>query len=282
MPLLIDTHCHIHFPAFDANRDELMARLRERDMWAITIGTGSKNSVNGIAFAEAHDGIFATVGLHPDHVTSDYHDHNEGEKPEDSITAERLIEIARSSKKCVAIGECGLDWYRLSADMNELAAQQAKQEVIFHEHLKAARELDLPLVIHCREALPRLAEILKACHAEGWKPRGVVHSFTGTWVQAQPLLDLGFHLGINGIATFPPKKDQDPETVLNRVIERMPLGQLVLETDAPYLAPVPHRGEQNEPAHVQLVAEHVAKMRGIPVDEVAKVTTENARKLFGF
>lgn len=198
MPLLIDTHRHIHFPTSDANRDELMGHLREREMWAIAIGTGLKNSVAGIAFAEAHEEIFATVGLHLDHVTSDDHDHNEGEKPEDTITTERLIEIARSSKKCVAIGECGLDWYRLSADVNELAVQKAKQEVIFHEHLKAARELDLPLVIDRREALPRLAEILKACQADGWTPRGVVHSFTGTWVQAQPLLELGFHLGING------------------------------------------------------------------------------------
>lgn len=281
MPFLIDTHCHIHFPAFDANRETVLAHLANHDIWAMTIGTGTKNSEAGIAFAEKHETIFATAGLHPDHVTSDYHDHQEGEKPEATVKAEQLIKIAKTSKKCVAIGECGLDWYRLSEDPNVLAEQKAKQEVIFREHLKAARELDLPLVIHCREALPRLAELLRECHADGWKPRGVVHSFTGTWIEAQPLLELGFYLGINGIATFPPKKQQDPETVLNRVIERMPLEQLVLETDAPYLAPVPHRGEQNEPANVRFVAEHIAKMRGISVEDVAKQTTENARKLFG-
>lgn len=278
--MLIDTHCHIHFPAFDTNRDEVMQRIREKGMMAITIGTGTKNSREGIAFAEKHEGIFATVGLHPDHVTSDYHDPNEGEKPESFVSADQLISIAKTSKKCVAIGECGLDWYRLSQDPITLTKQKQHQDQVFREHLKAARELHLPLVIHCREALPRLAEILSECHEDGWAPRGVIHSFTGSWEEAQPLLALGFCLGINGIATFPQKKSQDPEQSLQRVIERMPLEQLLLETDAPYLAPIPHRGELNEPSFVSHVADYVAKLRGISREEIERITTDNAKRLF--
>lgn len=278
-PFLIDTHCHIHFPPYDNDRAEVLGRMNAKNIWGITIGTGLKNSAAGVRFAEATDGVWATVGLHPEHVTSDYHDENEGEKPEKFATQEQLAEIAASSPKCVAIGETGLDWYRIDAAL-DVEQAKAEQEKVLHEHLRASYELDLQLVFHCREALTRLAEILQEEWNAGRKPRGVVHSFTGTWDEAKPLLDLGIHIGINGIATFPPRKGQNPDSAIDRTIERMPLEKLLLETDAPYLAPAPHRGKRNEPSYVEEVAKHVAVVRKIDLEDVAAHTTQNAINLF--
>lgn len=280
---LIDTHCHLHFSAYDTDREAVLQRIKDEGMMAVTIGTGELNSIEGIRFADLHDGIYATVGLHPDHVTSDYHDPNEGAKPSPTIMAERIVEIAHLSNKCIAIGECGLDFYRLSSDAEIRKQQIQAQEQIFFEHVKAADILNLPIVIHCREALPQLVTLLTTYEPRlSRRPRGVIHSFTGTWEEAQPLLELGWYLGINGIATFAPKKSIPYELTLPFVIERMPLEQLVLETDAPYLAPVPHRGEKNEPALLKHVAQKVALVRGLTVEEIERITTANAKRLFHF
>ncbi len=278
-PFLIDTHCHIHFPPYDIDRSEVLARMKERNIWGITIGTGLVNSERGLRFAEGVEGVWATVGLHPEHVTSDYEDENEGEKPERDVTTEELVEVALSSKKCVAFGETGLDWYRID-EGRDVEKAKAEQEKVLREHFFAAHELGLPLVFHCRESLTRLAEMMQEEWNAGRKHRGVVHSFTGTWEEAKPLLDLGLHLGVNGISTFPPRKGSDPEQSIARTIERIPLERLLFETDAPYLAPNPHRGKRNEPAWVEEVAKHAALVRGISLEEIAKQTTENAMKLF--
>jgi TatD DNase family protein len=277
-PFLIDTHCHIHFPPYDQDRGEVLSRMRETKMWAVTIGTSLETSRRGIAFADQTDDVWCTVGLHPEHLTNSYEDPNEGDVGERSVDRASLVQLVKTSKKVVAIGETGLDWYRMDVTSDE---GKAKQEAAFQEHLAAAYETDLPLVIHCRDALTRLAEILQAEITAGRKPRGVVHSFTGTWEEAVPLLDLGFFIALNGIVTFPPKKTADPARSLDRVIERIPLDRLVLETDAPYLAPASQRGKRNEPAFVKEVADYIAKVRGVSVEEIAEKTTENAIKLFG-
>lgn len=287
-PNLIDTHCHLHFPAYDSDREEVLARMREREVWGITIGTSMENSRAGIVFAEKHEDIWATVGLHPSHCTSDHFDEQEGSITESHVDPEVLKTLALSSKKVVAIGESGLDFYRFEENEAEDAKSGGagpgsageKQEVSFRHHIDVALDLDVPLVIHCREALVRLAEILQEYQTRGNKARGVIHSFTGTWDEAKPFLDLGFHLAVNGIATFPLKKSQSPETSIDSTIERMPLEKLLLETDAPYLAPGSHRGKRNEPAYVEEVARHVAQVRGMSFEETAKHTTENARNLF--
>lgn len=282
-PFLIDTHCHLHFPAYDVDREAVLARMREKGIWGITIGTASQNSQSAVQLAEiaeAADLIWATVGLHPSHTTSEYLDENEGAVQEHEITKETLLKLARSSKKVVAIGETGLDFYRLD-QVTDPEAAKIIQEKIFRTHLAAAHELDLPIVIHCREALTELTHILQTERSEGRKVRGVVHSFTGTWQEAEPLIELGMHLGINGITTFPLRKGQAPETAIDRIIENIPLENLLLETDAPYLAPVPFRGKRNEPAYVEEVAKHVARIRDLPLEQVAAQTSENARKLFG-
>lgn len=279
MPRFIDTHCHIHFPAFDADRDAVLERMREKDIWGITIGTSMRTSRGAIEFAERHDDIWATAGLHPSHCTSDYHDKNEGRVDESHVDPEELKTLALSSKKIVAIGESGLDFYRFE-DVEDVETAKEKQEVSFRHHIDVALDLDLPLVIHCRDALTRLAEIIQEYHTNGKKPRGVVHSFTGSWEEARPLLDLGMYIAVNGISTFPLKKSQDSETAIDRTIERIPMERLLIETDSPYLAPPPYRGKRNEPAYLEEVAKHVADVRKLSLDEAAEQTTENARTLF--
>lgn len=278
-PYLVDTHCHVHFPPYNDDRTEVLARMREKRIWGITIGTGLVNGERGLRFAEANEGIWATVGLHPEHVTSDYQDENEGEKPEHEVTKEQLVKIASSSEKCVAIGETGLDWYRIDEGRDKEKAK-TDQEKVLREHFLAAHELGLPLVFHCREALTRLAEILQEESNAGRKHRGVVHSFTGTWEEAKPLIDLGLHIAVNGISTFPPKKGSDPSKAIDRTIERIPFERLLIETDAPYLAPNPYRGKRNEPAYVEEVARHAASIRKVSLEEFAAQSTQNAMELF--
>lgn len=277
-PRLIDTHCHIHFPAYNEDREEVLMRLQDASIGCITVGTTLGTSREAVTFADAHDGVWATVGYHPEHFTSSYHDASEGDADEYSI--DRLRKIATSSKKVVAIGETGLDFFRIDEGLDRKEAH-AKQERGLREQIALASELDLPLVIHCRDAFGRLAEILFEEQKSGKNVRGVIHCFTGTWIEAQALLDLGFYLSFTGIITFPPKKTQDPETLIQRVVERMPIDRVLVETDSPWLTPVPHRGEQNEPSYVEFVAQRVAQLRRIPLDELAAQTTVNAQKLFG-
>lgn len=276
----MDTHCHLHFPGYDIDRKEVYARMVARRIWGVTIGTSLANSEAGIALAATYDGIWATVGLHPDHVTSDHHDENEGDVQEKDVDEDRLRALAQSSDKVVAIGETGLDFYHLNGHADESVAR-ASQERVFLTHLRVAHALDLPMVIHCREALTRLAELLQLERSAGRAVRAVVHSFTGTWEEAKPLLDLGCLIAVNGIATFPLKKNADPILAIDRTIERIPGDRLLIETDAPYLAPSPYRGKRNEPAYVEEVAKHVAAVRGMTLEEVAAQTTQNARELFG-
>ncbi len=278
-PWLVDTHCHIDGPGFAPEREALLQRLREKKIWAITIGTTLTSSERAIAFAEQHEGIWASIGLHPEHLSSSFHDPEEGDVPEKTLDHERLERLARSSSKVVAIGETGIDLYRIDADRSREEAQAA-QEASFVAHLDVAEMLELPVVIHCREALGRLAELLEERLKAGHVFSGVVHSFTGTWEEAKRLIDLGCYIALNGIVTFPPKKTADPERSLDRTIVTIPLDRLLLETDAPFLAPVPHRGKRNEPTWIEEVARYVAQKRGMEVNELAMVTTQNAVRLF--
>lgn len=276
MPRLIDTHCHLQFAPYNSNRDAVVARMRETGTWAVTVGTSAGTSKSAIALAVKYDGIWASVGYHPEHLTSDYRDESEGEF--EKYDAHEIARLAASSEKIVAIGETGLDFYRLD-EGEDAAAGKALQEKVFAEHINLALKLDMSLIIHCRNAFTRLAEMLQEQYADR-KIRGVVHCFTGSWEEAKPLLDLGLHLSFTGIITFPPKKSDDPDTHVHRVIERMPLERIMVETDAPWLAPVPFRGKQNEPSFVRYVAEKVAELRGVSAEEAMKATTENAQKFF--
>ncbi|MBP7006108.1 TatD family hydrolase [Patescibacteria group bacterium] len=276
---LIDTHCHIHFPAYDADRAEVLARLEGLGGGAITVGTSLANSRAAIALAEQHPNIWASVGLHPSHVTHPFHDENEGVVEERDVSHEALKTLAKSSSRVVAIGEAGLDIYRVEPDQREEALK--KQMPVFETHLNVAEELSLPVIVHCREALHELNVFLRERRAQGHLDRCVLHSFTGTWAEAKPLLEIGCYIGLNGIVTFPPRKNTQPEDWLEIVAKNVPKEQLLIETDAPYLAPTPHRGERNEPAYVQNVAEYLASVRGVTREEILAQTTENVIKVFG-
>jgi TatD DNase family protein len=279
IPFLFDTHCHLHFPAYESAGELAYARMQESRVWGLTIGTSRSTSGAALRFAEAHEGIWASVGMHPEHVHPCFHDPDEGVIEKEEFDVGAFKTLAQSSQKVIAIGETGLDAYRIPEDMDQ-ATVLRDQESVFRAHIALARALQLPLIVHCRDALTRLAEVVSDEQKKGVWPGTIVHSFTGRWEEAEPLLALGCHIAINGIATFPPRKNTDPSTTINRTIERIPMDRLLIETDAPYLAPVPHRGKQNEPAFVLHVAEHIAKVRGITVEEVAEKTTKNARILF--
>jgi TatD DNase family protein len=278
-PYLIDTHCHLHFPGFAEDREVVLDRMKQKSIWGISVGTNVVTSKQGVTFADEHENIFATVGYHPEHLSSSYVDEQETHDPTPyEIDAIAAI-VKGGSKKIVAIGETGLDFFRIDKDRDEQEATQL-QEFALRDHINLANELDLPLVIHCRDAFRKLATIIQDEQGRGKKVRGVIHCFTGTWEEAQPLLDLGFYLSFTGIITFPPKKDVDPEQSILRTIERMPMDRMLVETDAPWLAPMPHRGKRNEPAHVELVAQKIAEVRGVDLSDIAKRTTESAIGLF--
>jgi TatD DNase family protein len=251
--------------------------MSEKGVGAIVVGTTSKTSREAVDFAHTHDNIWATVGYHPEHFSSTFF--VAGEDDAETYNIQELRNIISSSKKVVAIGETGLDFFRIDEGINRLDAQK-KQENGLRDHIALASEVDLPLVIHCRDAFSRLIDIIKEEQATHTNVRGVVHCFTGDWDQAQALMDLHFRLSFTGIITFPEKKDQNPELSMSRVIERMPLQHILIETDSPWLTPMPHRGKQNEPINVEFVAKKIAELRHSSFDEIVEQTTINAQKLF--
>ncbi len=274
---LVDTHSHLHFPDYDADREACLLRMQEQGIGTIVVGTTLGSSRSAIAFAEKHDNIWAAVGYHPEHFSSAFAYQGEEDKGEYSIDAIR--ECAMSSKKVIAIGETGLDFYRMDEGIDIAQAKQ-KQEQGFREQLQLATELDLSLVIHCRDAFADIVRILKDEKEKGRAPRTIIHCFTGSWIDAQPLIELGCFLSFSGIITFPPKKTQDPELAIQRVIERMPIDHILVETDAPFLAPVPHRGQKNEPAYVEHVAQAIAQIRGISNTDCLVQLRKNTEQAF--
>lgn len=277
--MLIDTHCHIHFRAYDQDREEVIRRTLREGVQMITVGTNLATSEDAVHLAMAHDGIWATVGLHPNHLFPGPVDPDEESVMSvETFEIERYREAARKSK-VVAIGECGLDYFRLPATLTpSLSPQGRGQKEVFRAHLDLADELNLPVIIHCRDAHADLARILKEYLAAGkLKRRGVIHCFTGSQNEAETYLPLGFFISFTGIITFPPRKNQTE--MLADVVRAVPLDRILIETDAPYLSPVPHRGKRNEPAYVKFVAEKIAKIKEIPYDEVASQTSNNANQL---
>ncbi len=275
-PELIDSHCHLHFPAYGENIGEVLGRMQKNNVWAVTVGTTAKTSRAGIDFAHQHEDVFATVGHHPEHLTSSFEDEYEG--ADDPFDIEKLRELVRDPK-VVSIGETGLDFFRIDEDRDRAAAEQL-QEDVFRQHIALAEEADKPLTIHCRDAGERFISIIKDEKAKGRRIRGVMHCYTGDWEEAQQLLDLGLFISFTGIITFGVKKTADPEKHMHRVIERMPIERMMIETDAPWLAPEPYRGQQNEPAYVEHVARKIAELRGMGYDDVARITTDNAIGFF--
>ncbi len=252
---IVDTHAHLDFEAFDADRAEVILRAREAEIGAIiNVAIDRASSEASVALASEYPDVWATVGVHPHDAAS--------------VTEEDYAELLKLGKhpKVVAVGEVGLDYYR------NLSPEERQKEV-FRDMLTLARELDLPLIIHTRAAGEDTLAVLREALREG-PLRGVFHCFSGDVEMARQVLGLGFYISFCGNLTF--KNSRAPE-----VLKEVPLERLLLETDSPFLAPVPYRGKRNEPAYVRLTARKIAEVKGVPVSEVSAVTTRNAVELFG-
>jgi TatD DNase family protein len=251
--VFVDSHCHLDFPELGERLPAVLdAMAANKVTHALCISVNLPELPNVLALAAGHAQLYATVGVHPD--TQD----------EREPSVDELIALA-GTPKVVAIGETGLDYYRLTGD---LEWQRAR----FRAHIRAARACGKPLVIHTRSASE---DTIRVMREEGaGTVGGVMHCFTETWEVAQAALEQGFHISFSGIVTF--KNAQ----ALKEVARRVPLERMLIETDAPYLAPVPHRGKTNEPAYVRYVAEEIARLRGISVGEVAQATSSNFFRLF--
>ena len=282
---LIDSHAHLHFPAFDADVKEVLKRARDNGISLITVGTKYSTSVSGIQFADRNEGVWATIGLHPSHV-HDHHFIDENEETQSSASPEHEFDVARyetlvNHPKVVAIGEFGLDYSRIPDGM-DVEMFKLDQRRVARQQLQFATKHHKPVVIHCRGGVTAdvtgAHDDMRALIAEeiakgGIERRGVIHCFTGTAVDAAKYAKLGFLISITGIVTF-------GKSVASAVCE-IPLEQMMIETDCPHLSPAPLRGKRNEPVNVVLVAQAIADVKGVSLQEVARVTTTNAVRLFG-
>ncbi len=249
---MIDTHAHLDDRAFDRDRPALIARLHADGVGVVTVGADSESSRSAVRLAERHRLIWATVGVHP-----------HGAKFVTPAVLREIEDLARVPR-VVAVGEIGLDYYR------DLSPRDTQRRA-FAEQLEIAKKVGLPVVLHNRQSTDDLLGILRQI---GKAHRGVVHSFLGDAPLAGAFIELGFHLGVGGPLTYPANE------ALRDAVRTAPLDRIVLETDCPYLTPVPHRGKRNEPANIELVAAEIARLRGLSPEEVAQRTTENAVNLF--
>jgi TatD DNase family protein len=257
---LIDSHCHLNFDAFDDDREAVIARAKEAGVTVIlNPGVDLSSSRAAIALAERHDLVYAAVGIHP--TSTD----------EVNEAAIRTLRQLAEHPKAVAIGEIGLDYYWPNQPNRDWqCASPETQRVAFRRQLDLAAEVGLPVIVHNREADTDVMIALEDSPAIS----GVLHSFSGDVDLAEWALGLGFYIGISGPVTF--KKSHDTQTVARQVA----FDRLLVETDAPFLAPSPHRGRRNEPAFVRITAQGVADLRETDLDSIARQTSENARRLF--
>ena len=245
-----DTHIHLQDKAFSQDRNKVISRAFNNGIkYLINVGDSLKSSEDAILLAQKYENFYAASGIHP---------HNAKDFRED--TTESLINLTKNTK-VVAIGEIGLDFYKNFSP-------KEKQKEVFEKQLMIAQELNLPVIIHTREAYMETFEILKKYQVEG-----VFHAFSSTREDAERALDMGFYIGIGGILTF-------KNTLLKDVIKFIPINRIVLETDAPYLAPVPMRGKRNEPVFLIYTAKFLSETKNTPLEDIAYKTTQNAKKLF--
>lgn len=253
--MLVDSHCHLDYPALLKDRDGVMARAREAGVgFFLNISTTRRDFKSVRATAEALPDVCCTVGAHPHHAADDG----------DAFDEESLVEAARHAK-VIGIGETGLDYYYDHSP-------REPQHESFRAHIRACLRSDLPIIVHSRDAEEDTARILRE-EGEG-KLRGLLHCFSSKRVLAEDALALGFYISLSGILTF--KKSQE----LRDIARDVPLDRLLVETDAPFLAPEPYRGKICEPAHVARTAEVLAEIKGIHPAEIARITTENFFRLF--
>ncbi len=251
--MLVDSHCHLDFPELSGDLDAIFTLMRENGVGrALCISVRLEDFPRVQTLAETHDHLYATVGVHPDY--------EEIHEP----AVEELVQLA-GHPKVIAIGETGLDYYRLKGNLEW-------QRDRFRTHIRAARTSGKPLVVHTRSAAQDTLRIMQEEGAAN--VGGVMHCFTESWETAQAAIGLGFYISFSGIVTF------KNAHALKEVARQVPLERMLIETDSPYLAPAPFRGKTNQPGYVKYVAEEIARLKGVSVEEVAKKTTDNFFKLF--
>lgn len=263
---IFDSHCHLQMAQYDQDREEIIQRSLNAGVNMICVGTDLETSRQAIELAQKHEGIWASVGLHPNDVD------------ELRIMNYELSDFEKliSEPKAVAVGEIGLDYYRTPE-----REKQEKQKEVFEKFLDLAIQYNKPVIIHSRDAAKGttgrvhqdLLNILNTKYLiHNTRLRGVAHSFTGSTEDAKRYVDMGFYLGFNGIITFANQYDA--------IVREVPVDKILLETDAPYLTPEPYRGQRNESAYVKEVAKKIAQIKGISTEEVIIVTTQNTLNLF--
>lgn len=255
--MFVDSHCHINFKGLGERLPELLARMQERQVThALCVSVDLESLPEVIAVAEAYDNVFASVGVHPDH--------EDVQEPD----VDQLIALA-AHPKVVAIGETGLDYYRLEGrTLEEMEWQRTR----FRTHIRASRATGKPLIIHTRASAEDTLRIMREERAD--EVGGVMHCFTESWEVAQAALALNFHISLSGIVTF------KSAAALQEVAKQVPADRLLIETDSPYLAPVPYRGKTNEPSYVADVGHYVAALRGETPALLGQRTTDNFFRLF--
>lgn len=257
LPMFVDSHCHLDFPELAADIDGILGRMAAASVdEALCVSVTMAEFPRVLALAERDERLWASVGVHPDNPAQ--------ADPADEPDAERLVALA-DHPKILAIGETGLDYFRQTED----APWQRER---FRQHIRASRRSGKPLIIHTRAAAADTLAIMREEGADA--AGGVMHCFTETWETARAAMDLGFHISFSGIVTFRNAAD------LREVAAKVPDELLLIETDSPYLAPVPHRGKTNEPSYVPHVAACLAEVRGQPVEHIGEVTSANFRRLF--
>ncbi len=252
---LVDTHCHLDFPKLADQLDDVLARAKKAHIdQMVTICTKVREFAGIVAIAEKYEHVFCSVGTHPHYA-----------EEEADITVEEIVELSRHPK-VVAIGEAGLD-YHYDNSPREV------QKTVFRRHIEAARQTGLPLVIHTRDADEDMVDILKQEMAKGAFP-ALIHCFTASRELSQEVLDMGLYISLSGVLTFKNSTD------IQEIAKDLPLDRLFVETDAPFLAPAPHRGKTNEPAFTLHTAQKLADLKSLTLEEVAQATTENFHRLF--
>jgi TatD DNase family protein len=251
--MFIDSHCHLDFPDLAKDLDALLLNMRNNQVThALCVSVNLPDFPRVRSLAETHDNLYASVGVHPDYE-------NEIEPTDD-----QLAKLA-DHPKVIAIGETGLDYFRLQGDLEW-------QRERFRQHIRAARKANKPLIIHTREAAADTLRIMQEENAA--QVGGVMHCFTESWEVAQQAISMNFYISFSGIVTF------KNAVALKEVARKIPLDRMLIETDSPYLAPVPFRGKQNQPAFVRHVAEEIARLRAVDLSDIATATTDNFVKLF--
>lgn len=291
--MLVDTHAHLNFNAYKADANEVIRRSLDNEIWMINVGSTYETSKRAVEIAERYKrGVYAAIGLHPIHLSSGIFktkidkEEIEFETREEEFSYEKYKELAKSDK-VVAVGEIGLDYYYRPKTTKKKELFKQKQKDSLLKQLELAKELNLPVIFHCRMAHTELFELLNSkFKIQNSKLSGVMHGFVGTVRDLENYLKLGFYIGFNGIIF---KKIEGINFEEN--IKKTPLDKILIETDCPYLIPpisVNQRLDQhksaetmrNEPIFIKYIAERIAKIKGLDYKEIAKITTENARKLF--